>query len=108
LSKRDFRRRAAQEADDYTAIDRLLGDKGNRTASPTPRQMGKLISGRFDERGFDFIKPDDGGKDIFVGIGQLRLSGIGRLVEGDRVSFQTEINPKNNRPQAVKIELIGP
>jgi cold shock protein len=107
MSTREHRRRAKkQAADDYTAIDRLLGGKGRRTESPT-RQTGELVSDKFNERGFGFIKPDDGGKDLFVGVAQLRFAGLDKLEEGTRVSFETRINLKNNKPQAINIAVIG-
>jgi cold shock protein len=106
MSTREHRRRAKkQAADDYTAIDRLLGGKGRRTESPT-RQTGELVSDKFNERGFGFIRPDDGGKDLFVGVSALRFAGIDKLEEGTRVSFETQVNPKTNKPRAVNIALI--
>jgi CspA family cold shock protein len=41
-------------------------------------------------KGFGFITPDQGGKDVFVHITAVERSGIGPLDEGMRVSFETE------------------
>lgn len=38
-------------------------------------------------RGFGFIEPDGGSKDVFVHISAVESSGIGALSEGQRVSF---------------------
>ena len=38
-------------------------------------------------KGFGFIKPDVGAKDVFVHISAVENSGIGTLIEGQRVSF---------------------
>jgi CspA family cold shock protein len=43
-------------------------------------------------KGFGFIQPDDGGKDVFVHISAVERAGIGQLNEGQKVSYdlQTE------------------
>ena len=39
------------------------------------------------QKGYGFIQPDDGGKDVFVHISALERAGIGTLNEGQRVKF---------------------
>ncbi len=41
-------------------------------------------------KGYGFIAPDDGAKDVFVHISAVERSGIGNLREGQRVSFELE------------------
>ena len=41
-------------------------------------------------KGFGFIQPDDGSKDVFVHISAVERSGLGDLREGQRVSFDIE------------------
>ncbi len=41
------------------------------------------------QKGFGFIQPDDGGKDVFVHSTALERAGIRGLVEGQKVSFDT-------------------
>ena len=41
-------------------------------------------------RGFGFIQPEDGGKDVFVHASALERSGVPALNEGDKVSFEIE------------------
>jgi CspA family cold shock protein len=41
-------------------------------------------------KGFGFIQPDDGQKDVFVHISAVERSGIAALSEGQRVSFELE------------------
>ncbi len=41
-------------------------------------------------KGFGFVEPDDGGKDVFLHISAFERSGIGTLREGQRVSFDVE------------------
>jgi len=39
------------------------------------------------QKGFGFIEPSDGGKDVFVHISALEQAGISNLVEGQKVSY---------------------
>ena len=40
------------------------------------------------QRGFGFIQPNDGGKDVFVHISAVEKAGMGSLVEGQKVSYE--------------------
>jgi CspA family cold shock protein len=41
-------------------------------------------------KGYGFIQPADGSKDVFVHISAVERSGIGSLIEGQKVSFDLE------------------
>lgn len=41
-------------------------------------------------KGFGFIAPDDGGKDVFVHISALERAGVSRLADGQKVSYDLE------------------
>jgi CspA family cold shock protein len=41
-------------------------------------------------RGFGFIQPDDGTKDVFVHISAVERAGLGNLGEGQRIEFDLE------------------
>ena len=43
-------------------------------------------------KGFGFIQPDDGSKDVFVHISAVERAGLGSLNEGDKVSFEEQEN----------------
>jgi len=55
-------------------------------------------------KGFGFITPDDGSKDVFVPAATITQSGTPRLKAGQRVSFETEPDPKG--PKAVRLTLL--
>ena len=57
------------------------------------------------QKGFGFIKPDDGGKDVFVHVTAVEKSGIGPLDEGMRVSFDTEPDKRGKGPKAVNLQV---
>jgi len=42
-----------------------------------------------DQKGYGFIQPDNGGKDVFVHATALERAGLRALVEGQKVSFDT-------------------
>lgn len=57
-----------------------------------------------DDRGYGFIKPDDGSKDIFVHISALRGSDMATLVEGQKLTFDVENDPKGKGLRAVRVK----
>lgn len=57
-----------------------------------------------DAKGYGFIKPDGGGKDVFVHHSSISMKGFRSLAEGDRVSFEIEAGPKG--PQAAQVQKV--
>ena len=59
-----------------------------------------------DEKGFGFIAPEDGSKDVFVHFRQVNNNGYGRvsLNEGQKVSF--EIGEGEKGPQAENVNIL--
>ncbi|MGO8920735.1 MAG: cold-shock protein [Stellaceae bacterium] len=57
------------------------------------------------EKGFGFIAPEGGGKDVFIHISVLGRSGITGLAEGQQVSMRVVETPKGR--EAVSISLSG-
>ncbi|SVB57183.1 uncharacterized protein METZ01_LOCUS210037 [marine metagenome] len=53
-----------------------------------------------DQKGFGFIAPDDGGKDLFVHINEVEG---GQLQEGDSVEFDETDSPKGKQASNVKV-----
>jgi cold shock protein len=54
-------------------------------------------------KGYGFIQPDDGGDDVFVHVSALARSGMVDLVEGQKVSFDIEIDSRSGKLTAVNI-----
>lgn len=56
------------------------------------------------EKGYGFITPDDGGRDVFVHVSAVMSSGLGTLNEGQRVSFEVEPDKRGKGPKAVNLQ----
>jgi CspA family cold shock protein len=55
-------------------------------------------------KGFGFITPDEGGKDVFVHATAVEASNIPAIGEGDRVSFDLEDDPRGRGEKAVRLK----
>ncbi len=55
-------------------------------------------------KGFGFIQPDDGGKDVFVHISAVERAGLTSLGEGQKVSFELQRDRKTGRESAVDLK----
>ena len=56
------------------------------------------------DKGYGFIEPEDGGKDVFVHMSALETAGIDNLNEGDVVSF--EVVTENGKEKASDLKIV--
>jgi CspA family cold shock protein len=56
-------------------------------------------------KGFGFIQPDDGSKDVFVHISAVERAGLGSLSENQKVSFDLE-KGNNGKTSAVNLKAL--
>ena len=54
------------------------------------------------QKGFGFIQPDDGGKDVFVHISAVERAGLNGLNEGQKISY--EVQTERGRDAAVNLK----
>ena len=54
------------------------------------------------QKGFGFIQPDDGGKDVFVHISAVERAGMGSLEEGQKISY--EVTMDRGKPAATNLK----
>lgn len=56
-------------------------------------------------KGFGFITPNNGGKDVFVHISAVQNSGLDTLVDGQQVTFDVEPDRSGKGPKAINLKL---
>lgn len=57
-----------------------------------------------DQKGFGFIQPDDGGKDVFVHISAVERAGLRGLVEGQKISYELETDRRSGKQAAGQLQ----
>ena len=55
-------------------------------------------------KGFGFIQPDEGGKDVFVHISAVERAGMRDLVEGQKVSFELTADKRTGKSSATNLQ----
>jgi CspA family cold shock protein len=55
------------------------------------------------QKGFGFIQPDDGGRDVFVHATALERAGMHSLSEGQKVSFETQQDQRTGKVAVANI-----
>ncbi len=58
-----------------------------------------------DQKGFGFIAPDNGEKDVYVHATALERAGINALREGQKVKFDTQSDPRSGKVAVGTIEI---
>jgi CspA family cold shock protein len=81
------------------------------TAKQSTGELSMVMTGTVKffngERGYGFIKPDDGGRDVFVHITAVERAGLKSLIEGQRISFDVEPDKKGKGPKAVNLVVTS-
>lgn len=57
-----------------------------------------------EQKGFGFIQPDDGGKDVFVHISAVERAGLRQLREGQKISYDLETDRRTGRVAAGNLQ----
>jgi cold shock protein len=59
-----------------------------------------------DQRGFGFIQPDDGGKDVFVHISAVERAGMRLLNEGQKIAFDVVADRRTGKSSADNLQVV--
>jgi CspA family cold shock protein len=54
-------------------------------------------------KGYGFIAPDDGGKDVFVHASAVETSSVGTLSEGQKISYEVERDQRSGKESATRL-----
>ena len=57
-----------------------------------------------EQKGFGFIQPDDGGKDVFVHISAVERAGMRGLAEGQKISYEMETDRRSGKQSAGNLQ----
>ena len=58
------------------------------------------------QKGFGFIQPDDGAKDVFVHISAVERAGLPGLQEGQKVSFELMADRRTGKSSADNLRVL--
>jgi CspA family cold shock protein len=58
------------------------------------------------EKGYGFITPTDGSRDIFVHVTAVEQAGLRALSEGQKISYEIEPDKKGKGPKAVNLQVL--
>jgi CspA family cold shock protein len=103
--------------EDLALLKQGVGDKSGRPQSSSSgssdspdeapaEQIGSVMT-YFEEKGFGFLRPDGGGKDIFFHISRLHQGQATELVPGTRVSYDLGMD-RNGKIAASSIRILPP
>ena len=57
-----------------------------------------------DQKGYGFIQPDNGGKDVFVHVTAVERSGLRGLAEGQKISYELQTDQRTGKTSAVNLQ----
>jgi CspA family cold shock protein len=57
-----------------------------------------------ETKGYGFIQPDGGGKDVFVHISAVERAGLRSLNKGDKISYEVEADRRSGKESAVNLK----
>jgi CspA family cold shock protein len=58
------------------------------------------------QKGFGFIQPDDGSKDVFVHISAVERAGMSGLAEGQKISYELQADRRTGKEAAVDLKTL--
>jgi CspA family cold shock protein len=102
--------RTPRRTDDFSPNLERTGCAGARPSLHTYRRKSSMAQGTVkwfnSQKGFGFIQPDDGGKDVFVHISAVERAGMHGLNEGQKVSFDVVADRRTGKSSAENLRAV--
>jgi CspA family cold shock protein len=57
------------------------------------------------QKGYGFIQPESGGRDVFVHISAVERAGLSNLREGQKISFESERDQRSGKEAAINLKV---
>jgi cold shock protein len=81
---------------------------GNEGSKPISQASAKGKVKWFNAtKGYGFIQPDDGSKDVFVHVSDVERSGMDSLREGQKISFEVREDPRTRKSSATNLRAAS-
>ncbi|MDR1826887.1 MAG: cold-shock protein [Methylobacteriaceae bacterium] len=58
-----------------------------------------------DQKGYGFIQPENGGKDVFVHVSAVQRSGLQGLTEGQKITYELQTDRRTGKTSAVNLQV---
>jgi cold shock protein len=58
-----------------------------------------------ETKGYGFIQPDNGGKDVFVHISAVERAGLRSLKDGQKISYEVESDRRTGKESAINLQV---
>ena len=58
------------------------------------------------QKGYGFIQPENGDKDVFVHISAVERAGLGNLIEGQKLSYELERDQRSGKMSATNLQAV--
>ena len=83
------------------ALTRRLTSKAGKSVMATG-----TVKWYNDQKGYGFIQPDSGGKDVFVHASALERAGLRGLAEGQKISYEVESDRRTGKESAGNLKTV--
>ncbi|CAH1668650.1 hypothetical protein CHELA20_50382 [Hyphomicrobiales bacterium] len=88
------------------AICRVEAGATRRSLQKDDKMATGTVKWFNDQKGYGFIQPDNGGKDVFVHVSAVERSGLRGLTEGQKIAYEVEADRRTGKDAAVNLQQV--
>jgi len=93
------------KVNDEVELVRVTAARKTRVCALVKRMTTGTVKWFNGQKGFGFIQPNDGGKDVFVHISAVERAGLSGLAEGQKVNFEIKADKMRGKTSAENLSL---